>query len=269
MQLHIGCELKYWCPYPTPMILTMNVHYSRASDLVQPDHIITNPSVPISGYRDGMGNWCSRIVAPAGDITISTDAVINDDGFPDYEDRSAYQLKVEHLPEEVLVYLLGSRYCETDLLTNIAWDLFGKTPFGWARVQAVCDYVHQHIEFGYEHSQPTMTALEAFKAGKGVCRDYTHLAIAFCRCLNIPARYCTGYLSDIGMTPPYGVMDFAAWFEAYLNGRWYIFDPRNNQRRIGRVLIAQGRDAADVAITSTFGENQLKGFKVIADEIVD
>lgn len=267
MQMRIGYELKYRCPAETPMILTLNVHYSRASDLVQPDHIITSPSVPIQGYRDGMGNWCSRIVAPAGEITLSSNTVINDTGLPDPEDTSAYQLKAEYLPEETLVYLLGSRYCETDHLMNTAWDLFGNTPVGWSRVQAICDYVHEHIEFGYEYSLPTKTAREVLNDGKGVCRDYTHLAIAFCRCMNIPARYCTGYLSDIGIPPPHGVMDFAAWFEAYLGGRWYIFDPRNNERRIGRVLIAQGRDAADVAISNTFGENKLESFKVIADEI--
>lgn len=269
MQMRIGYELTYQCPNPTPMILALNVHYSRASDLVQPDHIITTPSVPIRGYRDGMGNWISRITAPAGEITISTNTVINDDGQPDPVNVNAFQHTVESLPEETLLFLLGSRYCETDQLTNIAWNLFGNTPLGWGRVQAICDYVHQHIEFGYEHSRPTRTAWDVLNEGKGVCRDYAHLAVAFCRCMNIPARYCTGYLSDIDTPPPYGVMDFAAWFEAYLNGRWYIFDPRNNEPRIGRVLIAQGRDAADVAISNTFGENQLKSFKVIVDEIVE
>lgn len=269
MQMRIGYELIYWCPNPTPMILTLNVHSSRVADLIMTDHIITNPSVPLRSYRDGMGNRCSRIIAPAGEITITTKTIINDDGLPDHENLSAYQHKVEDLPEETLVYLMGSRYCETDNLTNIAWNLFGNTANGWPRVQAICDYVHQHIKFGYEHSRPTRTAHEVLNEGKGVCRDYAHLAITFCRCMNIPARYCTGYLSDIGLAPPYGVMDFAAWFEAYLNGRWYIFDPRNNERRIGRVLIAQGRDAADVAISNTFGDNQLKSFKVIADEIIE
>jgi transglutaminase-like putative cysteine protease len=267
MQMRIGYELTYSCPNPTPMILALNVHYSRASDLVQPDHIITSPSVRVRGYRDATGNWISRITAPQGEITISTLAIINDSGLPDPESLFAHQHKVEDLPEETLQYLLGSRYCETDILTNIAWELFGNSPLGWVRVQTICDYVHNHIEFGYEHSRPTKTAAEAFREGKGVCRDYTHLAVAFCRCMNIPARYCTGYLSDIGTPAPRGPMDFSAWFEAYLDGQWWIFDPRNNKRRIGRVLIAQGRDAADVAISNTFGENQLTSFKVIADEI--
>ena len=170
------------------------------------------------------------------------------------------------MPEETLLFLLGSRYCETDRLSETAWQLFGNSPTGWGRVQAICDHVHRHITFGYEHAR-SKTAWEAFQEGTGVCRDFAHLAIAFCRCMNIPARYCTGYLGDIGVPPPYGPMDFAAWFEAYLDGHWYTFDARNNIPRIGRVLIARGRDAADVAISSTFGPNTLKSFKVRTDEV--
>lgn len=267
MQLRIGYELIYTCPQPTPMILTLNVHYSRVSDLVIADHIITSPVTPINAYRDGFGNWCSRIVAPQGDIRISTDALVNDSGELDEVAPAAHQHLVQELPEETLVFLLGSRYCETDLLSEVAWDLFHSSPTGWGRVQAICDFVHQHIVFGYEHARSTKTAWEAFNERSGVCRDYTHLAIAFCRCMNIPARYCTGYLSDITIPLPYGQMDFAAWFEAYLGGRWYIFDPRNNARRIGRVLIARGGDAADVSISNTFGANLLKSFLVRADEV--
>jgi transglutaminase-like putative cysteine protease len=167
------------------------------------------------------------------------------------------------------MFLLGSRYCETDRLSDAAWKLFGQSPPGWPRVQAICDYVHRHITFGYEHARHTKTAFEAFHEKAGVCRDYAHLAIAFCRCMNIPARYCTGYLGDIGMPPPYGPMDFAGWFEAYLDGTWYTFDARNNMPRIGRVLLARGRDAADVAISNTFGPNTLKSFKVVTDEVVE
>jgi transglutaminase-like putative cysteine protease len=174
---------------------------------------------------------------------------------------------VEYLPESTLLYLLGSRYCETNLLSDFAWQHFGTGPTGWGRVQAVCDFVHQHIEFGYQHARRTRSAFEAFKEGQGVCRDYAHLAITLCRCLNIPARYCTGYLGDVGTLPPYGTMDFAGWFEAFLGDRWYTFDARNNVPRIGRVLIAQGRDASDVALSSTFGPNELDGFKVWCDEI--
>ncbi|MEQ8194421.1 MAG: transglutaminase family protein [Rhodospirillales bacterium] len=266
MQIRIGYELIYECPQPTPMFLTLNIHHSRISDLVIPDHIVTVPSTPITGYRDGFGNWCSRIVAPKGEMQITTNALINDSGLPDAADPSAPQHPVEALPAETLVYLLGSRYCETDRLSETAWRLFGQLPFGWPRVKAICDFVHGHITFGYQHARASKTALEAFNEGMGVCRDYTHLAIAFCRCMNIPARYCAGYLPDIGM-PKSDIMDFAAWFEAYLGGRWQIFDPRNNVPLIGRVLIARGRDAADVPITTAFGPNTLKRFKVWADEV--
>jgi transglutaminase-like putative cysteine protease len=192
--------------------------------------------------------------------------LVRDSGLPDVIVASAGQHPVEDLPEETLVFLLGSRYCETDRLSEIAWGLFAGTPPGWARVQAICDYVHNHIAFGYEHARATMTAWEAYIEQRGVCRDYAHLAISFCRCMNIPARYCTGYLGDMGTEPPYGVMDFAAWFEVYIGGAWYTFDARNNTPRIGRVLIARGRDAADVAITTTFGPNQLESFTVWTDE---
>ena len=269
MLIRLGYEIVYECPQPTPMLLTLNVHYTRVSDIVVPDHLIASPSVPIAGYRDAFGNWCTRIVAPKGEIKLSADGVIRDTGQKDVVAPTAQQYTVQALPEETLMFLLGSRYCDTDLLSEVAWNLFGKTPTGWARVQAICDYVHSHITFGYEHARATKTASEAFQERRGVCRDFTHLAVAFCRCMNIPARYCTGYLSDIGIPPPYGTMDFAAWFEVYLEGGWYTFDARNNEPRIGRILMARGRDAADVAISNTFGPNVLKSFKVIADEIPD
>lgn len=266
MQIRLGYELIYDCPQPTPMLVTLSIHFSRISDLVVPDHLIITPSIPISAYRDGFGNWCSRIVAPKGEIRLSADAIINDTGEPDLLVPSAGQHPVERLPEETLVFLLGSRYCETDRLTEVAWDLFGQAPTGWGRVQAICDFVHNHITFGYEHARPTMSAWEVFNERHGVCRDFTHLAIALCRCLNIPARYCTGYLGDIGV-PIQDPMDFSAWFEVYIGGAWYTFDARNNIPRIGRVLIARGRDAADVPISNTFGPNTLENFKVWTDEI--
>jgi transglutaminase-like putative cysteine protease len=185
---------------------------------------------------------------------------------PDIAVPGAWQDEVQDLPDEVLVYLLGSRYCETDELSAIAWDLFGHTPLGWARVQAVCDFVHNHIRFDYQEARPTKTAYQAYRERAGVCRDYAHLAVAFCRCLNIPARYCTGYLSDLGEAGPFTPMDFAGWFEAWLGGQWYTFDPRNNAPRRGRILIARGRDATDVAISNTFGPNTLVSFKVWTDE---
>jgi transglutaminase-like putative cysteine protease len=202
-----------------------------------------------------------------GQIRIASTAVVEDSGEPDIVATSAHQHSIQDLPDESLVFLLGSRYCDTQRLSETAWSLFGQTPPGWARVQAICDFVHNHISFGYEHARDTRTAWEAFNEQRGVCRDYAHLAIAFCRCMNIPARYCSGYLGDIGVPPPYGPMDFAGWFEAYLGGRWYTFDPRNNVPRIGRVLMARGRDAIDVAISTTFGPNTLRSFKVWTDEV--
>jgi transglutaminase-like putative cysteine protease len=267
MHIKVGYELIYDCPQPTPMLLMLNIHYSRAGDLAMPDHLVTAPSVPVSAYRDSFGNWCSRIVAPAGLTRISTTAVVRDSGIPDVVVPDAPQHKVEDLPEEALLFLMPSRYCETELLGNIAATLFNDTKSGWARVQAICDFVHNHIEFDYQQARNTRTAFEAYNEGVGVCRDYAHLAITLCRCMNIPARYCTGYLGDIGMPPPYGTMDFAGWFEAYLGGQWYTFDARNNIPRIGRVLIARGRDAVDVAISTTFGPNTLRRFTVWTDEI--
>ena len=267
MQIRVGYELIYDCPQPTPMILTLNIHFTRVSDIVVPDHLVTSPSIPIIAYRDGFGNWCTRIVAPTGQIRLSTDAIVNDTGRPDEVASAAQQIPVQSLPEETLLFLLGSRYCETDRLSEVAWGLFANSPPGWGRAQAICDFVHNHIAFGYEHARPTKTAWDVFNERKGVCRDYAHLAVAFCRCMNFPARYCTGYLGDIGVPPSQDPMDFSAWFDVYLGGRWYTFDARNNVPRIGRVLIARGRDAADVAISSTFGPNTLKSFKVWTDEV--
>jgi transglutaminase-like putative cysteine protease len=267
MLIRVGFELVYSCPQPTPMVLTLNVHYSRVSDLVHPDHLVVSPAVPLSGYRDSFGNWCTRLIAPQGRLKVSADAVIRDSGQPEVSAPWLPQRSVPALPEESLLFLLGSRYCETDLLSTAAWELFSSTPPGWPRVQAVCDFVHNHITFGYEHSSPTKTAFQVFHERKGVCRDFAHLAIALCRCLNIPARYCTGYLGDIGMPPPYAPMDFAGWFEAYLGDGWYTFDPRNNSPRIGRILMARGRDAADVALSTTFGTNTLETFRVVTDEV--
>jgi transglutaminase-like putative cysteine protease len=267
MQIRVGYELIYDCRQPIPMILTLNIHYTRVSDIVVPDRLVTSPSIPITAYRDGFGNWCTRIVAPTGQILLSANAVVNDTGEPDVVAVGAQEIPVQDLPEETLVFLLGSRYCETDRLSEVAWGLFGNSPPGWARVQAICDFVHDHIAFGYEHARPTKTAWDVFNERKGVCRDYTHLAVAFCRCMNLPARYCTGYLGDIRVPPSPDPMDFSAWFEAFLGGHWYTFDARHNVPRIGRVLIARGRDAADVAISHTFGPTTLKSFNVWTDEV--
>jgi transglutaminase-like putative cysteine protease len=267
MKLQVGYELQYEFPQPTPVILMLNIHFTRVSDLTMPDNIVLNPSVPVSGYRDGFGNWCSRFLAPTGDMYISSDFIVRDTGLPDPIVSDAHQVSVEELPEDALVFLLASRFCDSDRLQDLAWNLFGTSAHGWARVQAVCDFVHHHITFGYEHARVTRSASEAYEEGRGVCRDYAHLAVAFCRALNIPARYCAGYISNVGTPLPHPDGDFAAWFEAYLGGDWHTFDPRNNVPRIGRVLLARGRDAADIAMTTTFGPNTLQSFRVWADEI--
>ncbi|WP_249200484.1 transglutaminase-like domain-containing protein [Thetidibacter halocola] len=269
MRLHLGCRLSYSLPQPTPMILLLTVHHSRASDIERPDLLVSTPSVPLESYRDGFGNWCTRLVAPTGAFTVSTDGILRDAGLSDPVQTDAVQHPVEHLPAEVLSYLLPSRYCETELLGEFAWKNFSGPMSGWQRVQAVCDFVHNHVRFGYEHSRPTRTAAEAFRERVGVCRDFTHLAIALCRSLNIPTRYCTGYVSDVGQPPPYAPMDFAAWMEVYLGNQWWVFDPRNNDTRFGRVLIARGRDAADVPLTHSFGQHQLTDFAVWIDEAAE
>jgi transglutaminase-like putative cysteine protease len=267
MQLRIGYELIYSFPQPTPLILLVNVHDSRAADLVVPDRLVTEPALPVTSYRDSFGNECLRLMAPAGRLRLTADAVIQDSGEPDVVTSTAGQQPVEELPDHTLMYLLGSRYCETDVLCQTAWQLFGGIAPGYPRVQAICDYVHNHIAFDYKMARPTRSASEAFNERIGVCRDYAHLSITFCRAMNIPARYCTGYLGDVGTPPPYPPGDFAAWFEAWIGGRWHIFDPRNNVPRSSRVLMARGRDAADVAIATTFGPNYLESFKVWTDEI--
>ncbi|MEX0695071.1 MAG: transglutaminase family protein [Rhodospirillales bacterium] len=267
MDFKIGYEMQYSFPQPTPAIVMLNVHFSRVSDLQTPDHIILNPSLPVSGYRDGFGNWCTRFVAPAGFLTISSDTIIHDSGRPDQRAGEAAQMDVESLPEEALVFLLPSRFCDSDRMLDLAWTLFGDTEPGIRRVQAICDFVHNHISFGYQHARVTRTASEGYEEGIGVCRDFAHLGVAFCRALNIPARYCTGYLSDEGSPLPHRIGDFAAWFEAYLGGQWHMFDPRNNRPMTGRFLMAHGRDAADVAMVTTFGENTLQNFRVFAERV--
>jgi transglutaminase-like putative cysteine protease len=267
MDIRLGYEISYNCFQPTPMMLMLNVHHSRVNDMYAPDIMSTNPTVPITGYRDAFGNWCSRIVAPAGPITITASTTVRDSGLPDRVVPHAGQTPVEQLPDDVLMFLLGSRYCETDRLSDIAWSLFGGYAPGWERAQAIVNYVHYHIKFGYQNARNTRTAWEAFNEQVGVCRDYAHLAVAFCRCMNIPARYCTGYLGDIGVPVSADPMDFSAWFDIYLDGEWYTMDARNRIPRIGRVLIARGRDATDVAISNVFGPNALIGFKVWTDEV--
>jgi transglutaminase-like putative cysteine protease len=267
MKIRAGYEISYDCPQPTPMILQLSVHPSRVPDRLSQDRLMFNPDVPANTYHDSFGNFCHVITAPQGRLTISTDFLVQDSGEVDEYAPQAEQHAMQVLPVEALIYLLGSRYCETDRLSNTAWSLFGQLPKGWSLVQAICDYVHNHIIFGYQDANPTMSAWEVHNRRRGVCRDFAHLAIAFCRCMNIPARYCTGYLGDIGTPQPWPPGDFAAWFEAYLGGRWYTFDPRNNVPRIGRILMARGRDATDVSMVTSFGPCTLANFRVITDEV--
>ena len=267
MKIHAGYEIAYECPQATPMIAMLSVHPSRAPDLITPDRLQLGPAIAASPYRDGFVNICHVIHAPAGRITLSADFLINDSGAPDDAAPDAKQHALEELPVDTLVYLLASRYCETDRFIQVAWAKFGSVRKGWPLVQAICDYVHDHIEFGYKHANPTKTAWDAHAERRGVCRDFAHLAITLCRCMNIPARYCTGYLGDIGVPAEETPMDFSAWFEVYLGDGWYTFDARHNTRRIGRILMARGRDATDVAISTLFGPCTLAGFKVVTDEV--
>lgn len=268
MKIRAGYILSYTCPQPTPMLLCLNIHPSRRADLLAPQEIHLSPDVEAWDYLDSFGNVCTRITAPAGAVTISTEFVIYDTGRPDHVPYDAAQHEVRDLPDDVLLYLLGSRYCETDRLSDFAWKQFGQVPAGWPRVQAVLDFVHRHIRFDYQLADPRRSAYDAFEERVGVCRDYAHLALTLCRCLNIPARYCTGYLGDIKVEPVPFPMDFSGWFEVYLGGHWYTADARHNTPRVGRILMAIGRDATDVAISTQFGPATLTGFEVITDEVV-
>jgi len=266
MLIRLAYDLQFYIPAPVPMVTLLNVHPSRAGDLLEPDVMLIEPNVPASTYIDSFGNHCVRFVAPQGSLRLSSSTVIRDSGLPDPVNLSAQQPSVADLPNEMLQYLLGSRYCEVDRFTDIAFELFGHLGQGWGRVQAICDWVHAKVAFNYQQARPTKTALDVYTERVGVCRDFQHLAITFCRALNIPARYATGYLGDIGV-PIRMPMDFSAWFEAYLDDRWWAFDARNNQPRIGRVLMATGRDASDVAMTWSFGQANLTYFFVVTEEI--
>jgi transglutaminase-like putative cysteine protease len=266
MFIRVGYDIIFEHPAPTPIIAMLYLHPARTASVRRGEYLLVEPQVPIGSYIDLFGNHCGRLLAPAGPLRLWNDAVVEDDGQPDHQYAGAEQHEIYDLPHDTIQFLLPSRYCEVDRMVNIAWQLFAATPKNWTRVQAICDFVHRHIRFDYLQARPTRTAYETYQEQVGVCRDYTHLAVTFCRCMNIPARYCTGYLGDIGV-PVTGPMDFSAWFEAYLGGQWYAFDPRNNIPRIGRVLMARGRDAADVALLTSFGPSRLDRFTVWTDEV--
>ena len=267
MLIRAGYEISIECAYETPLMALVSLHPSRAGDLRTPAIIASSGPAPLEASLDEFGNLRTRTVAPAGILKLSTQFVVQDSGLPDEVAPGAQEVPVAELPDEAVSFLLGSRYCETDKLSELAWSLFGNTPRGWARVQAIVDYVHQRLTFGYQFARTTRTAWEGHEERVGVCRDFAHLAITLCRCMNIPARYATGYLGDIGVPVVPAPMDFSAWFEVYLDGRWFTFDARHNTPRIGRILVARGRDAADCAITTTFGQSRLVQFNIITDEV--
>ncbi|MEG3086828.1 transglutaminase-like domain-containing protein [Sphingomonas sp. PB4P5] len=267
MLIRTGYDIRYETDVATPLMAMLSLHPSRNRDLRTQHRIVTTPDVPMYDYTDAFGNVCTRLTVPEGGLTLSCDFVIEDSFIKDPYSPDAIQHPVEDLPDDVLVYLLGSRYCETDHLSDTAWSLFGHIPPGWERVAAIVDFTHNHITFGYQHARPTKTAWDAHQEQQGVCRDFAHLAITLCRCMNIPARYCTGYLGDIDIPPIPGPMDFSAWFDVYLGDGWHTFDARHNKQRAGRLLMARGRDATDTALTTTFGPARLAGFHVHTDKV--
>ncbi len=267
MLIRYGYEVTINCLQKTPMICLLDERPECAPAIRYQSRLVTQPSIPMTSYTDEYGNRVRRFVAPIGDLTMSRTTIVEVHGDPDPVIVDAQEIPVEKLPNECLVFLLASRYCETDKLGDLAWSLFGTTPQGWPRVQAICDFVNAHLTFGYEYARPTRTAAEAYEERVGVCRDFAHLAVAFCRCMNIPARYVTGFLGDIGVPPDPSPMDYNAWFEVYLDGRWLIFDARHNMPRIGRITVAHGRDAMDVPLATSFGRHELKQFRVWTDEV--
>lgn len=267
MLIRVGYDIQFDVPSATPIVALLSVHPSRQGDLLEPDELQIEPAVGATSYLDSFGNRCTRFVAPAGRLRLTSSALVYDSGQPDAVNQSARECPVGDLPDDVLTYLLSSRYCEVDRFSSIAFELFGTTRPGWARVQAICEWVHEKVTFDYSRARPTKTALDVLTERVGVCRDFQHLAVTLCRAMNIPARYATGYLGDIGV-PPGGPMDFSAWFEVYLEDRWWTFDARHNVPRIGRVLMAVGRDASDVAITTSFGQADLRWFSVVTEEEV-
>ena len=267
MLIRAGYEIRFETGIPTAMLAMLSIHPSRNKDLRTPHRVEATPELPVYDYVDAYGNICTRLTIPAGGVTLSTDFVIEDCGLADARAPDGPQMPVEELPDDVLLYLLGSRYCETDRLMQVAWAQFAGIQSARDRVEAIVDFVHHHIGFGYEHARPDKTAWNGYQEKLGVCRDFAHLAITLCRCMNIPARYCTGYLGDIGVPPADAPMDFSAWFDVYIDGDWYIYDARHNQPRLGRILMARGRDATDTALTTAFGPAMLSSFIVHTDEV--
>jgi len=265
--IRVGYDIVFDHAMPTPVVAMLYLHPACGAAIRRNEYLLVDPATQISGYIDGFGNRCGRFTCPPGRVRLWNDAVLEDSGEEDRQNPGATQLSIDALPDDTIEFLIASRYCEVDRMTDIAWQLFGAVPAGWRRVQAVCDYVHGHLRFDYLQARNTRTAHEAYQERVGVCRDFAHLAMTLCRCLNIPARYCTGYLGDIGIPPVPAPMDFSAWFEVYLNDGWYTMDARHNVPRVGRILMARGRDAADVALLTSFGSSRLERFTVWCDEV--
>jgi len=266
MLIQAGFTISFECPAWTPMLLQLNVHPSRAGDLQSPDVIASDPTIAMSAYLDHFGNRVTRLEVPPGVVTFRNSFRVRDTGLPDETPPDGELTPIARLPDEVLLFLVSSRYCDSDKLADFAWSKFHNLSGGFARVRAICDFVHAHIRFNYADASATRSASDAMREGIGVCRDFAHLAVALCRCMNIPARYCTGYLGDIGVPPDINPGDFSAWFEVFLEGRWWTMDARHNHPRIGRILMGRGRDAADVAMSTAFGEAKLIRFDVFTDE---
>jgi transglutaminase-like putative cysteine protease len=267
MLIRLGYDIEFNIPQPVAVVALLNVHPSREQDLREPDELRVEPVVRADTYIDHLGNKCTRFLAPQGKLRLWNSTLIQDTTGKDQVNYQARQHPVEELPVEHLTYLMNSRYCEVDRMSNIATELFGNIAPGWGRVQAIVNWIHGRVQFGYQHARATRTALDVYTERVGVCRDFQHLAITFCRCMHIPARYATGYLGDIGVPATPAPMDFSAWFEVYLDGKWWTFDARHNEPRVGRVLMATGRDAADVAMTTSFGMAELAKFSVVTDEV--
>jgi transglutaminase-like putative cysteine protease len=266
MHIRFGFDISYDLPAPTAMVLLLHTRPEYGPQLRRPELLQYSSGQITEIFIDPFGNRATRLQAPAGPLRLTLESRCEVSGDRDATDPTAIQHEVSFLPADTLQFLLPSRYCETDRMGPLAWSRFGHIIGGWARVQAVCDYVHTHLRFDYQQARATRTAYEGWTERVGVCRDFTHLAITLCRCLNIPARYATGYLGDIGVPVDPAPMDFCAWFEVYIGGRWFTFDARHNRPRIGRIVMARGRDAADAALITTFGPHLLRGFKVIAEE---
>ena len=269
MRIRCGFEIVYDCPVPSPMMLMLSLRPEREADLLTPQILGATPHTPMHSYRDGFGNVVTRVLAPEGRTVFAADFIVHDSGEPDPSVAGLTQHAIEDLPDETLVYLLGSRYCDTDKLSDLAWAEFGGIDGGGARVAAILKYANERVEFGYQHASSARTAYGTHEDRRGVCRDFAHLGAALCRCMNVPARYVTGYLGDIGVPVSPDPMDFSGWFEVYLSGAWRTVDARHNRPRVGRILMGVGRDAADVAIATTFGPATLTGFKVWTDELPD